>query len=76
MSLDKFLLPLFLWTSLRFLWWCDSYGGVILADGGCWFFNAGLVPKSLQELVTSYHDSIVRIHPDVLFLADVMFLAT
>jgi hypothetical protein len=49
---------------------------VILADGGCWFFNAGLVPKSLQELVTSYHDSIVRIHPDVLFLADVMFFAT
>jgi len=26
--------------------------------GGCWFYNQGLCPKSLSELVSSYHDSV------------------
>eukprot|EP01059_Diplonema_ambulator_P010758 TRINITY_DN20796_c0_g1_i1.p1 TRINITY_DN20796_c0_g1~~TRINITY_DN20796_c0_g1_i1.p1 ORF type:complete len:540 (+),score=167.42 TRINITY_DN20796_c0_g1_i1:68-1687(+) len=26
--------------------------------GGCWFYNAGDVPKSLEELVSVYHDSV------------------
>jgi alpha-L-fucosidase len=26
--------------------------------GGCWFYNADMHPKSLQELVSSYHDSV------------------
>lgn len=26
--------------------------------GGCWFYNAGMKPKSLEELVSSYHDSV------------------
>lgn len=26
--------------------------------GGCWFYNAKMVPKSLPELVMHYHDSI------------------
>ncbi len=25
--------------------------------GGCWFYNSGMNPKSLAELVSSYHDS-------------------
>jgi len=28
--------------------------------GGCWFYNAGMVPKSLPELVSHYHDSVGR----------------
>ena len=26
--------------------------------GGCWFYNKGMAPKSLHELVGSYHDSV------------------
>jgi alpha-L-fucosidase len=26
--------------------------------GGCWFYNSGMVPKSLSQLVSTYHDSI------------------
>eukprot|EP00035_Acanthoeca_spectabilis_P038765 m.55999 g.55999 ORF g.55999 m.55999 type:complete len:711 (+) comp9286_c0_seq2:153-2285(+) len=26
--------------------------------GGCWFYNAGMNPKSLEELVSSYHDTV------------------
>jgi len=26
--------------------------------GGCWFYNHGMVPKSLPELVSSYHDTV------------------
>ena len=26
--------------------------------GGCWFYNPGMHPKSLQELVSSYHDTV------------------
>ena len=26
--------------------------------GGCWFYNAKMQPKSLSELVSSYHDSV------------------
>ena len=26
--------------------------------GGCWFYNKGMHPKSLQELVSSYHDTV------------------
>lgn len=28
--------------------------------GGCWFYNPSMVPKSLSELVSSYHDSVGR----------------
>jgi len=33
----------------------DGEGGPY---GGCWFYNAGMVPKSLTELVSHYHDSV------------------
>eukprot|EP01064_Diplonema_japonicum_P023838 TRINITY_DN3427_c0_g1_i1.p1 TRINITY_DN3427_c0_g1~~TRINITY_DN3427_c0_g1_i1.p1 ORF type:complete len:560 (+),score=179.98 TRINITY_DN3427_c0_g1_i1:64-1680(+) len=26
--------------------------------GGCWFFNANMVPKSLSALVSTYHDTV------------------
>ena len=39
-----------------------SSDGVEVSDrapyGGCWFYNEGMVPKSLEELVSSYHDSV------------------
>lgn len=35
----------------------DGLGGPY---GGCWFYNAGMVPKSLTELVSHYHDSVGR----------------
>jgi alpha-L-fucosidase len=28
--------------------------------GGCWFYNHGMVPKSLPELVGHYHDTVGR----------------
>jgi hypothetical protein len=37
-------------------------GGGTVSDGapygGCWFYNKGMQPKSLTELVSSYHDSV------------------
>lgn len=38
-----------------------SKGGKVSAAGpygGCWFFNPTMHPKSLHELVSSYHDSV------------------
>ena len=32
--------------------------GLAAPYGGCWFYNKGMVPKSLAELVSSYHDSV------------------
>jgi hypothetical protein len=32
--------------------------GATAPYGGCWFYNAGMVPKSLPELVSSYHDTV------------------
>eukprot|EP01052_Picozoa_sp_SAG31_P041190 SAG31_NODE_6178_length_2136_cov_0.998036_2_plen_403_part_00 len=38
-------------------------GGTLAVEapyGGCWFYNSALKPKSLTELVSSYHDSVGR----------------
>ena len=33
-------------------------GGERAPYGGCWFYNAGMKPKSLASLVSSYHDTV------------------
>merc|ERR1712019_137035 len=35
-------------------------GSLSAPYGGCWFYNADMVPKSLAELVSHYHDSVGR----------------
>lgn len=39
----------------------DGSDGRVSAEGpygGCWFYNPTMHPKSLHELVSSYHDSV------------------